>query len=61
MADTPEQNSLAAEFEQVEERISIHEHMIKELLERVSRLELYNYRLQSGFIDMARKDCSLKN
>jgi hypothetical protein len=28
----------------------------KELRERISRLELYNYRLQSGFVNLARKD-----
>lgn len=56
MADTPQQNSLAAEFERMEEKISIIEHNFKELRERISRLELYNYKLQTNFIDLARKD-----
>ena len=28
----------------------------KELRERIGRLELYNYRLQSGLVDLARRD-----
>lgn len=56
MADTPQQNSLAAEFERMEEKISIIEHNFKEIQERLGRLELYNYRLQSGLVDLARRE-----
>lgn len=56
MADTPQQNSLAAEFERIDEKISIMEHSLKEILERLARLELYNYRLQAGLVDLARRD-----
>ena len=56
MADTPQQNSLAAEFERIDEKISIIEHSLKEILERIGRLELYNYRLQSGLVELARRE-----
>lgn len=63
MADTPEQNSLAAEFEQLQ--LSIDELrdivrnqglVIRSLQERTGRLELYNYRLQSSLVDLSRQD-----
>jgi len=63
MADTPEQNSLAAEFEQLQ--LSIDELrdvvrnqglVIRDLQERTGRLELYNYRLQSSLVDLSRRD-----
>lgn len=61
-------NSLLAEIECVHQRIdeleqkfqaeqlATQERLNKELLERINRLELYNYRLQTNFIDLARKD-----
>lgn len=63
MADTPDQNSLAAEFEQLE--FSIDELrdavrnqglVIRDLQERTRCLELYNYRLQSSLVNLSRRD-----
>lgn len=63
MADTPQLNSLAAEMEELyilvdifKERLQVQERINKELTERISRLELYNYRLQSSLVDLSRKE-----